>query len=207
MRHQNDQEKQVLKQKAIDASIQSSIPCVFTQAVAYETPDQSTTTRDNRNTTRSERPPKGKGTSNTAAMVGGTAVLLGAGLGLLMFGNIAATSSNASVAGALDSIAQGLFNNLSLGSFAGIAGVMGDGVTAIGDAVQPVAAMAGSAVESVADCGSMVGGCSSCARGVMEIGSCVGACCHGTCTGLEGVLGALDGLSSVGDFGANCNIS
>lgn len=37
MKQNNDKEKAGLKQKAIDASIEASIPCVFTQSVAYQT--------------------------------------------------------------------------------------------------------------------------------------------------------------------------
>ena len=133
-------EKEALERRAREASIQSSIPCPFTQSVAYENHDHLqpvswgyrpvphgiTPTRHDDPNPHPPLPPGASHPSTNAAvtkkrsgaspaMVGGAVVLGGAMAAGIAFGSIAATSSNVSI-GDLGSI-FGSMNLSGLGSF------------------------------------------------------------------------------------------
>ena len=102
--------------------------CVLMTMSTYRDP-ASTKGSDPSASSGGKRPECGKGTSNRAAMVGGTAVVLGAAVGLMAFGSVSATDSNLSVSSALHAIAQGAFDADGFGTMGNAAAAMTDALT------------------------------------------------------------------------------
>jgi len=192
-------QKNDYKQRAIEASLASSLPCVFTQAVAYECPvavpmhsieqapagfegPKNVGKADQFSPTNNKNRVKRAGNSHTGLKVG-AAVLLGGGAvaAAFAFGNASATLNNLPSADAMIAIGADGFN--AIGDLAGqgwdavaavdwrsIGGGLGDAMSSVGDWV-------GGAVGTIGEFG-------------------------GDAIGVVGEFGG-DAISAVGEFGGD----
>ena len=217
----NESEKEKLKLEAIQGSTENSIPCVWTQAVAYENqnnhlvmektkglPDMvrrpthatGVTKYDPKN--NSNRQKRSTALSVGAVATGGV-VVLGVGVAAFYaFGNSSATMSNSGVANAMVSIGSDGYNAIGSVGEAGwnavstidwgaVGGGLGSAMDATGNAL-------GSAVNVIgsADYGGMAAGAGQALGGV---GNALG--------GAAGQVGSLAGQAggAIGNAVQSCN--
>jgi len=174
---------QQCKESAIATSMESSVPCVFTQTVAYETTDAAGQGATDPNARKGQ-----KGMSNGAKVAAGGMVLLAvAATSVLMFGNVGATSNNLPVAS--------VFNALSSMSIdASVLHTVVDGLSTAGQGLGQAAGHLGGIIGNAAG---------PAAQGLMSAGQTVGQGIGNVAGQVGGHIGnvanpAAEGLLSAG---------